>query len=813
MRIRLSLAAMAAVLVAAPAAVAKDYASTALNVVPSGTKQLPSDPLAKAQAELYNGLTPLFRNVTPNDLTKFFKSEALAPAVIASEFTPPGRPGVTIKRDNFGVPHVYGKTNADVTWGAGYVIASDQTLLLGQARYNGLLAAIDAPGISAIGLITNLASFKPSAQTNAIVAKQTQAILANGAKGRQLLNDIDVYLQGINAWFKANQPATPPFTRTDIYALNAVKGQFLGEGGGNEPANTQFFQGLQSRFGSSTGQKVWTDLRERNDPDTTTTLTGKSFNYSPLPRQRTGNVIIRNGSLDASAARAARVAAASHQKASNILMVSGRRTSTGHPLFVGGPQIGYFFPGLTLEIGLHGPNMDTRGVTSAPFPGYMLIGRGQDYAWTLTSAGADIIDTFAETLCGGSRTKYLYKGRCRSMEKISAGQLTQGGKTTDVTFFQTVHGPVTGYAKTTSGKTVALARKRSSYGQDTVDQLFFQQMTFGRIKNVKQFFNAAALTPQTFNSYYADDKNIGVFTSGKLPLRAPGVDGDLLTDGRGGFEWRGFASQAAHPQGSNPSSGLIVNWNNKPAPGFPAGDDRFGNEASAPRVELLNKEIAQRSRHTLASVTGAMNAGATQDVRAVVFQPVLDQMLKQTSAPSARDNQMRFLLRSWRNSGGNRLDLNNDGKIDAPGAAILDEAWDGLANAAMCGRLGSALCTQLSTLQNRFDAPPGGQYGGWHHYMNKDFKTLLGQSVKQKYNLRYCGNGNVDACSRALWKAIAAAGDKLAATQGPDPSAWRASATAEEIEFRPLKLITMRYTNRPSGIQQVISFFGHGPRS
>ena len=54
---------------------------------------------------------------------------------------------------------------------------------------------------------------------------------------------------------------------------------------------------------------------------------------------------------------------------------------------------------------------------------------------------------------------------------------------------------------------------------------------------------------------------------------------------------------------------------------------------------------------------------------------------------------------------------------------------------------------------------------------------------------------------------------KLVATQGPDPSAWRASATAEEIKFRPLELITMRYTNRPSGIQQVISFFGHGPRS
>ena len=48
-------------------------------------------------------------------------------------------------------------------------------------------------------------------------------------------------------------------------------------------------------------------------------------------------------------------------------------------------------------------------------------------------------------------------------------------------------------------------------------------------------------------------------------------------------------------------------------------------------------------------------------------------------------------------------------------------------------------------------------------------------------------------------------------TQGTsNPDAWRADATAERIEFAPgLLPTTMRYTNRPSGIQQVISFNGH----
>ncbi len=54
----------------------------------------------------------------------------------------------------------------------------------------------------------------------------------------------------------------------------------------------------------------------------------------------------------------------------------------------------------------------------------MLIGRGEDFATTLTSAAADIIDQYVETLCDGSDTKYMYKGKCRDMETFDAGTLS-----------------------------------------------------------------------------------------------------------------------------------------------------------------------------------------------------------------------------------------------------------------------------------------------------------------------------------------------------------------------------------------------------
>jgi hypothetical protein len=61
-----------------------------------------------------------------------------------------------------------------------------------------------------------------------------------------------------------------------------------------------------------------------------------------------------------------------------------------------------------------------------------------------------------------------------------------------------------------------------------------------------------------------------------------------------------------------------------------------------------------------------------------------------------------------------------------------------------------------------------------------------------------------------LWDALAAAGQQLTKQYGTsNPSRWHASATPIALHFVPVPLITLQYTNRPSGIQQVISFNRH----
>src|SRR4051794_12188390 len=817
--------------------VAASSADTTLNIVPHGNltpgvpwASTPGILPADTQAKMYDRITPLFRNIGEDvlkpstDGTGYYKSAALLPendaSFVSSETvsgTSPSAGAVSarIKRDPYGVPHIYSDTDAGALFGAGYAVATDQSLLLNQARSNGVAGLIDLPGVPAINLVLGLYDYKPSAKViKQATDLQTKSIQAEGTQGKQLLNDIDTYAAGINARLQASGSTAPKVTRSDIYALNAIKAQFLGEGGGEEVDNAQFLDALRRKLGAKQGDKAFEDLRARNDPEATYTTAKAAPNQTDVSVSKPkGMVRLKSGSFQNSfvklpGAKAAKASAASvgkRQLASNILIVSGSKSATGKPLFVGGPQIGFNYPGLTMEMQISSPSINVEGVTSAPFPGYMLIGHGPDYAWSLTSAGADIIDTYAEKLCGGSKTKYTYKGKCRSMEKIDAGTITKGASKVKATFYRTVHGPVIGYAKDEkTNKLVALSQKRSSYGRETVDQLFNQQMTFGRVHSARDFVKAAEKTPQTFNSFYASATESAFYTAGALPLRPKGVNGDLPVDGTGKYEWKGELAASKHPQVVNPASGTIVNWNNKPAANFPAGDDRFGNEGGIQRVDMLNSELARYPKATLANVLASANAAATEDVRISQLWPTLKAMLAKGKAPSAQATQLAGVLQKWHDAGGSRVDANLDGNVDSPGAVLLDTAWKKITDAGLCDRLGTGLCRALEGRIARFDLPPSGQYSGWHQYMGKDLRTLLGQKVRGKYHLKYCGDGSVSRCSKELWSALAAAGKVIAAKQGADPSKWTEKAAT--ISFSPLPLTTMQYTNKPTGIHQVMAF-------
>jgi len=224
------------------------------------------------------------------------------------------------------------------------------------------------------------------------------------------------------------------------------------------------------------------------------------------------------------------------------------------------------------------------------------------------------------------------------------------------------------------------------------------------------------------------------------------------------------------------------------------------------RVLMLRKGVAATKVHTPASVVGAMNAAATQDLRATLV-PLVAEAMSHGTAPSARDAQMLQLLQSW---DGSRLDANLDGKIDAPGAAIMDAWWPKLAVAVLDAQLGP-LTDDLKHLAPISDDAnhAGSSYdAGWYSYIDKTVRMVLGKPVQSPYGALTCGKGDVPSCVAALWSSLDDAGNTLAAAQGSDPSAWRSDATQERIYFAGFISDTMRWANRPT-FQQVISFRSH----
>ena len=140
----------------------------------------------------------------------------------------------------------------------------------------------------------------------------------------------------------------------------------------------------------------------------------------------------------------------------------------------------------------------------------------------------------------------------------------------------------------------------------------------------------------------------------------------------------------------------------------------------------------------------------------------------------------------------------------------MDAAWPRIADAVMAPVLGPQL-DELATLQPRFDQPPGGQSSGWHSYVlqgpPRPVRAEAGGAVPRAL-LRRGQRGRVPDG--------AVGGDRRGGQRARRRRRGRTrrrgapTRTKERITFVPgLLKTTLRYTNRPTGIQQVISFKGH----
>ncbi|MEA2389040.1 MAG: hypothetical protein QOG41_1813, partial [Thermoleophilaceae bacterium] len=714
------------------------------------------------QMALYRDLLYASPGLPPDQLTKYFKDSRFGALPANRERTYSPRPDVTVVRDRFGVPHIYGSTRAGAMYGIGYVTGEDRLFFIDVLRHVGRAQLAEFAGGDPSNVLLDREIWHTAPYTEADLQRQVDQRRPGFEKEADRLRaDERAYVEGLNAYIAEarlnplkmpaeyaaiEHPEGPAdWTPRDSVAVATLVGAIFGAGGGGELPSALVLQHARQRFGKRAGTRVWRDFRSANDPEAPTTVRGRAFPYEPAPKHAHGVALPDRGSLkdyvnlDPSTTNTKRVARLAFPAAmSNALVVSARKSASGHPLAVFGPQTAYFAPQILMEQDVHAPDLDARGVA---FPGanlYVSLGHGRDYSWSATSAGQDLTDTYAVPLCepGGARPTidsmhYRFRGSCRPIEvlkrteswKPNAADQTPPGSET-YTSQRTALGIVTARA-TVHGRPVVYTKLRSTYLHEPDSGLglsLFNQP--GSMRGPHDFQRAASLIGYAFNWFYVDSKHTAYLNSGANPIRPKDVNPDLPVSGASRFQWRGWnpatnvtpvVPVSARPRAIDQS--WMTSWNNKQARRTRAADGLWGY-GPVYRSQSLDRGVRRRLRGgrkmTLPKLVDAMEDAATVDLRG---SQVLPWALRVLGKPKKKDAKLRAAiatLRAWYRSGSHRIDRNRDGAYDqADAVRIMDAGWPRWMRAEFQPLLGRSLFDDVAGMNELVNAPNnGGQHLG-----------------------------------------------------------------------------------------------------
>ncbi|MET8245329.1 penicillin acylase family protein [Streptomyces sp. NPDC005202] len=825
----------------------------------------------------YSGLTDAAINTFFNDASLGVPSDQ-----VASSEKPAGRSDVTIVRDKkAGVPHITGTTRYGTEFGAGYAAAEDRLWLMDVFRHvgRGQLTSFAGGAAANQGLEQEFWRNAPYTEAD-LQAQIDNAVARNGARGQQALADANAYLAGINAYIDAsdsgryfpgeyvltghkdsitNAGTIDHFKITDLVALGSVVGALFGSGGGGEVNNALSLLAAQSKYGVEEGTKVWESFRERNDPEAVLTVhNGESFPYASRPDDPKGEALPdpgsvtqeplvhdRTGSAAGSAATTASATAArttlssAKRGMSNALVVSGKYTASGHPVAVFGPQTGYFAPQLLMLQEIQGPGISARGASFAGLSMYVELGRGQDYSWSATTSGQDIIDTYAVELCQDDY-HYLYHGTCTAMDKVeqknswspTVADGTAAGSYT-MRVWRTKYGPVE-YRATVGGKKVAYTTLRSSFLHEADSIIGFQMLNDpGYVRSPQTFQSAVQHINYTFNWFYADSQHTAYYNSGDNPVRASGVDAEFPVWAQAAYEWRNWdpATNTADytPASAHPNSidqDYYVSWNNKQAKDYTTAPWGDGSVHRGNLLEDRVKKLVAAGGVTRTSLVKAMADAALADLRA---EDVLPKLLKVVNSSTVTDSTAAAAvskLQAWVSAGARRTEISAGSKTyaDADAIRILDAWWPLLVKAEFEPGLGSDLYTAF-TDNLPVDESPSAAHGptgshagssfqyGWWSYVDKDIRAVLGEPVQGPPAQKYCGGGSLSACRDILISTLKEAAGRTAAQvyPGDDQCSAGDQWCADSIVQRTLGGIkhgSISWQNRPT-FQQVVEYTSH----
>jgi penicillin amidase len=425
---------------------------------------------------------------------------------------------------------------------------------------------------------------------------------------------------------------------------------------------------------------------------------------------------------------------------SNAWAVAGKLSATGRPLLAGDPHLTYSLPGPWYLVRIERPDGVWTGATAPGVPG-IVMGRNPHIAWGFTTTGADTQDVFIETPVGDDR--YATPDGPRPFTIREERIRARGQPDVVLKVRETRHGPViSDIAPEEDGKLLAVSMASLMPGETAASGF----MALNRATTVAEAGEAAArITSPVQNMFVADAERIGLFVTGRVPIRRAG-DGSVPVEGADGMhDWTGFASGSQLPVTVDPPSGRLVNANEPVAPpDFPVF---LGHDPRGPwRAQRIDELLAASPRHTVADFARMQtDAGST-------YARQLLPVLRGVTVPDGTARQALGQLQDW------------DGAMSKDGPqALIFNAWLGRFREDVLRRAG---VPEKSPAVSRLD------FVAW----------LLSADADPAARSAWCGG----PCEPMLAKALESAASELAGRLGPDPAQWRWGTVHRAVFAHPV---------------------------
>jgi acyl-homoserine-lactone acylase len=416
---------------------------------------------------------------------------------------------VTIIRDDWGIAHVYGKTDADAVFGMEYAQAEDDFNRIETNYINAMGRLAEAEGESRIYQDLRMKLF-----IDPLALKAQYA--ASPAWLRVLM---DSFADGLNYYlFKHPEVKPRVIQRFEPWmALSFTEGSV---GGDIERVN---LNQLEAFYGKAPAIHASNSIPP---------LIQTAYVHDSDPPEPTG---------------------------SNGMAIAPSNTANHHALLLINPHTSFFFRSELQMVSDQG--LDAYGaVTWGQF--FVYQGFNETVGWMHTSSGVDAVDEYLETVeKKGNSFVYKYGAEERPLvaKEITVSYKTDHGMVEKkFTVYFSHHGPI---IREQDGKWVSIRLMQEPI--KALTQSFYRT----KAKDYKAFRHTMELKANSSNNTIFADSNgdIAYFHGNFIPRRDPTFDFTKPVDGSNpATEWKGLLTVDELPQLLNPKSGWIYNSNNWP---------------------------------------------------------------------------------------------------------------------------------------------------------------------------------------------------------------------------------------------------------